>query len=259
MNSQELNRMIIRLLWIAGLFVAVILVIAGIEQKEASPVEDVNIYVEPFEDGNLLINEDDINLTIERSFGFPLETLPLGAVDVNRLERVLEDDPFIRDANVFIDANNIVKIWVTQRRPLFRIIDTNGFNYYLDKDGFKMPLSKHFSAKVLVATGAVPPYIPNFKEKENHLLKSLFELANFIQVDDFMRAMVEQIYLDSNGEFTLVPKIGDQKIYLGRISQLEEKIKRLKQFYQEARPYEGWDRFQTIDLRYDGQVVCKKR
>ena len=61
------------------------------------------------------------------------------------------------------------------------------------------------------------------------------------------------------GEFTLIPKIGDQKILLGKVMDAGQKLERLKIFYREGMPYEGWRKYKTIDVRFAGQVVCKKR
>jgi cell division protein FtsQ len=35
-------------------------------------------------------------------------------------------------------------------------------------------------------------------------------------------------------------------------------LNRLKIFYKEGMPYEGWRKYETINLKYSGQVVCKR-
>lgn len=259
MNSKELIRTLKKLSWVALLFAAAAVVISAIEKKETSQVEEVRIEIGPLKDSTWMIRKGDILLTIERSFGYALERLPIVSVDVERLERVLEKDPFILDADVYVDARNRVNIEVEQREPILRIIDNNQLNYYLDRDGKKMPLSNHFAARVLVATGNIPPFVPDFEKREKHVLKDLYFITKTIREDAFMNALVEQIYVSNRGEYSIVPKIGDQKIILGSINNLDEKIERLKIFYKEALPYEGWQKYKTIDLRYEGQVVCKKR
>ena len=125
MNRKELNKMLVRIGWIAGLFGAAVLVISAVEKKEASLTKEILIDIQPLNDGNKLIDRQDILTTIDRSFGFKLEGLPLGEVDVERLERILEDDPFVLDADVFIDAKNNINIGIDQRAPILRIIDNN--------------------------------------------------------------------------------------------------------------------------------------
>ena len=70
--------------------------------------------------------------------------------------------------------------------------------------------------------------------------------------------MFEQVHVFS-GEFTLVPKVGNQKIKFGDIEDAVGKLRRLRIFYDEGMPYEGWQKYRTLDLRFEGQVVCERR
>ena len=155
-----------RIVWIAALLLIIAIVVSAVEYKEGLSVNEVHIEIAPLPDGNSLINQGDILITIERTFGFTLPGMPLGVVDVERIERVLKDEPFILDAEVFVDALQNVNISVSQREPILRIIDNNGLNYYLDKDGVRLPLSPHYTARVLTATGNIPPHTPDFLEKK---------------------------------------------------------------------------------------------
>ena len=121
-----------------------------------------------------------------------------------------------------------------------------------------MPLSEHFTARVLVATGNIPPYVPNFLERERHLMKDVFRLTGLVNKDEFLAPLIDQIHVSNQGELTLIPKVGDQKILLGRIYGIDDKLKNLKIFYKEGVPYEGWRKFDTYNLKYKGQVVAEK-
>lgn len=257
MNREEWVRTLRRLGWLALLFLVAGLVISAMENKEASQVKGIVIDIEPLSDSSLLIKETDILNSIDRSFGFSLDGRPLKTLDVTRVERVLEEDPLILDADVFVDAKNIVHINIDQRKPMLRIIDRNGLNYYLDKTGVKMPLSRHFTTRVLVATGSIAPHVDDFLERDEHRLKQVYDLAHLLLADDFFSAMIEQIHLEEDGDFILVPLVGDQRIILGPYENVPRKLSNLKIFYQEAMPYEGWRTYRTINLKFKGQVVCK--
>ena len=153
------------------------------------------------------------------------------------------------------------KIWLGRRvilrnRIHVRVIDKNGLNYYLDGEGFKMPLSKHFTTRTLVATGNIPPHVPDFQERKKHTLKDLFLLTQFILEDEFFRTMIEQIYVTNSGDFVFVPMVGDQKIIFGKLEGMEEKFRNLRAFYDRAIPVNGWRKYRTINLKFKGQVVC---
>ena len=257
MNNQELIQSLRRISYIALFFIGAIVVISAVEQKQVSDVKAVRIAIEPLADGYFLIDSADIHTTIERSFGFNLEGQQLAILDVERVERVLEADPFILDADVYVTAGNVIKIEVLQREPVLRIIDRNGLNYYLDEQGNRLPLSRHFSARVLVATGNIPPHVPDFLEREQYLLKDLLELARLVREDPLWKVMVEEIHLQ-NGSFVLIPKLGNQRIVFGPFKDVDDKFRRLRLFYEHAVPYAGWREYKTVNLSYRGQVVCEK-
>ncbi|MEL6639321.1 MAG: cell division protein FtsQ [Bacteroidota bacterium] len=257
--STANRQMFKRLLWIAMGFLVAALILSAVERKSTRNANEVLIQIRELPDGNTLVNREDILLTLERSFGHRLVGVPLGAIDMNRVERVLEEEPFVLNADAFIDAAGKIHIELTQREPILRVIDKNGLNYYLDPSGRKMPLSPHFTARVLVATGNIPPFVPDFQKRKRHVLKDLFALTNTILDDDFMRVMVEQVYRSETGSYTLIPKLGYQKIVLGPYEAIDEKLERLRVFYREGIPYEGWQKYSTINLTFDGQVVCKRR
>lgn len=247
-----------RIFWAVIIIGLGVLVVRAVEQKKETDAPAVVIQIEKLSDGTSLLTEEDVLMTISRSFGFNLDGVPIGKVDIERVERVLEEAPFILGADVYVDARNKIHIDVVQRHPILRIIDRDGLEYYLDKDGFKMPLSKHYSARVLVASGNIAPFTPEYREKK-HILNNLFDLAQLIRGDGFLVAQTEQIYVDGSKELSIIPKVGNHRILLGKYADMEDKLKRLKIFYKEGMPYEGWNKYKSIDLRYKGQVVCKKR
>ena len=257
MNKKEVIKLLKTVALLGMAFLVMILVVSAVEKKQAENSTEVVIDIQPLKYNKFLIDQEDVKTTIERSFGYSLEGKPIGAINVERVERVLRDDPFVLDAEVYVDAQNTVKITLIQREPLLRIIDKNGLNYYIDKNGIKMPLSSHYSARVLVATGNIPPHVPNFLNKKKHLLKDLYNLTNYILNDEFLTALVEQIYITNSGEFILIPKIGKHKILFGKYEDIADKFKRLKVFYKEVLPFEGWRKYKTINLKFKKQVVCK--
>ena len=258
MNNRGINRLLKRLFWLALFFLAVGFIFWAAEKKRSTTAKETVISITELPDGSNLINQQDVRLKIERHFGNPLEGIPIGQLDVERIERVLEEDPFILSANVYVDAKNKVNIELSQRMPILRLIDKDTKHYYLDKSGKKMPLSEHFTARVLVATGNIPAFTPEFEKRKKHIIKNLFALAKDILSDDFMKPLIEQIYIDEKEEFILIPKIGKQKIIIGRYKNIADKIEKLKYFYKEGLPYEGWHKYKTINLKYKDQIVCKK-
>jgi len=234
-----------------------ILLIAAVNRKSGAYVNEVIINVKKDKINKNFIGEDDIKKQILKGYGNSIRGILIKNLSLFNLEEIVETDPFVKNANVFIDANNNLHIEVDQRQPVLRIIDNSGNNYYLDENGIKMPISKLFAARVVVATGNIPPYTTDFLQKENYTLKSLFQLNQIVEADDFLRSLVSQIHIDRKGDILLIPIVGTQKILVGDLSNIEHKIENLKKFYQKVMPVEGWRKYNLINLKYKGQVVCK--
>ena len=175
------------------------------------------------------------------------------------MEKVVESDPFVQDAAVYVDQQNNLQLTIIQRNPVLRIMDTNGGNYYMDKEGKKMPDSSNYTARVLVVTGKLPPHTPDVLEKRSNLLKDVFTVWQQLDKDEFLRGFIQQLHVANNGDLMMSPLIGDQIIILGSTRHLEDKLERLKVFYKQAIPYEGWRKYKTINLKYNGQIVCNKK
>lgn len=258
-GKSEMTGLLKLVLWGVAAVVVIALISGAMQRKQDAAVNDIVVDIVPLEDGHYLINESDIPKLLEQHFDPPITALPIGQLDMERLERVLEEVPFVLDAEAYVDARNRIHIDLVQREPLLRVMDNNGLNYYLDKVGDDIPPSRHYAARVRVANGHLPPYEVGFLGNEKHLLTQVYRLNERLREDPFLDALIEQIYVNKRGEMILSPKIGKQTILFGRYEGVEDKLNRLKTFYREGLPYKGWRAYRSFDLRYDGQVVCVKR
>ena len=256
--NQQTYQSIKRIAFVGGVAALILLITVAASRKKELPIQATMVKVEPLLGGHWLIDSADVIKIIERSFGMPLNEQAAGLIDEDRVERILEEDSFVKNAEVMKTANSQIKINIQQREPILRIFDNLGASYYVDENGHRIETSPHFTARTLVATGDIQPHTPEFLERGNHEFKDLFELSKIIIGDKFWRAMIEQIYVNKRGEFVLIPKIGDQTIIFGKYKEVEDKFFRLKTFYKEAMNREGWKKYHSIDLRYKGQVVCEK-
>ena len=103
----------------------------------------------------------------------------------------------------------------------------------------------------------------NILKKIKFLLKDQGMTINGVKKildNPFLKVQIEQIHLDHSGDAILVPKLGNHKIYFGNpADNVEDKLQRLQVFYEEGLPYVGWEKYKSISLAFDGQVVAKKR
>ncbi|MEL6989041.1 MAG: cell division protein FtsQ, partial [Bacteroidota bacterium] len=90
------------------------------------------------------------------------------------------------------------------------------------------------------------------------VLKDLFELLHYIDRDDFLKPLIEQVYVDQKKEYILIPKIGKENILLGSMDYYETKFENLEIFYKEGLRNVGWNKYKSIDLSIENQIICEK-
>lgn len=183
----------------------------------------------------------------------------LNNINLQKLEDRLQANPFIEYANVFADMNGAIHADIKQRVPVLRVMNLAGQDYYIDQNGLKIPLSNHFTARVLVANGLITEgFSGKIDTLRTALGKDLFKVAAYIATDTLLNDQIVQMFVNDKREIELVPRVGKQKIIIGNAENIEDKFKRLMVFYKKAIPHVGWDTYSTINLKFNGQVVCEK-
>lgn len=243
---------------IARFFAAVFLIcflVFSIYNKLGSAINRIDIVISSNDDNKTLISKEDVRLLLKTELGYDINIAETGQLNLFKLERMLNRDDRINKAEIYIDKHNNFIVNVEQKQPIVRIDITNGHDYYLDYKGERIPVTDVF--RVPVVTGYVHEYVNNFSKIKEHNLNGVLEVAQRINDDEFLTALVEQIYVDKESNVTIVPKIGRDKILLGQVEDLEEKIYKLKVYYEQGMKKIGIDKFEELDLQYKGQVLVR--
>jgi cell division protein FtsQ len=94
---------------------------------------------------------------------------------------------------------------------------------------------------------------------DSSLLMDIKNVSLAIQEDPFCMAMIEQVDINAQRAFEMIPKIGNQVIIFGDGSDINEKLEKIKLFYKEVMVKAGWNRYSIINVQYRNQVVAKKK
>ena len=90
----------------------------------------------------------------------------------------------------------------------------------------------------------------------------LINFVSWLEEESFWGAEIVQIVAETTPsgalELELVPRSGKFTILFGRLESVEEKFDKLMHFYKDGLNNIGWDCYSTINVKYDGQVVCSK-
>lgn len=268
MTTKIEVKKILRISAVTFLIIAFLLS-AGLVKSRQKDVtcKSVNIDIDETE-GNFFVEQNDIMNLIQDKWGV-LVGKRVDAINMNLLETMIQNNPFILRAEVFSTIDGEINIDVKQREPVLRIINSENQSFYIDKKGMYMPVSDKFASYVPVATGNIPDkYVSGSIVKNPNEIKSgtynmtlpeqLFELAMFTKSSELWGAQFVQYYVNEDGDIELIPRVGNQRIVLGDTQNLKEKFDKLQLFYQKGLQASDWNKYNTINLKFAGQVVCTK-
>jgi len=212
-----------------------------------------------------MITADEIRKLVTDNFG-EIEGSPISGIDLNKLETSVLGNPYVSSCEVFQTIGGGLILKARVREPLVRIINLDDKQFYLDYNGYAMPLNPAHPSHVPVANGLIRDHFVSLDKSEQPLsafadssiLHQVFPVAYYIARDEFLKSFIDQIYVNENKEIELVPKIGSQTIIFGSADDAREKLENLRTFYQKVMHKMDWKVYTSINLKYKNQVVCSK-
>jgi cell division protein FtsQ len=239
-------------MWILFGIALVVLFGAGIQSKKQQLCNDINIEISGAEK-HMFIDELDVKELVNAKgnvIGKPLYTLSLRS-----MESAVEQNSWVKNAEMYIDNNQILQIRIEERQPIARIFEISGNSYYIDTALVILPLSNKLTARVPVFTG-VDPQLP---KKDTSMLAQIAAMATYIVADSFFTAQIAQININAQKQFELVPAIGDHLVIFGDTTDLKARFSKLKNFYTHTWFEAGFDKYEKLDLQYRNQIVATQK
>jgi cell division protein FtsQ len=241
--------------WIATAAVLIIVFFFAIARKKNGDIQATEIKILDDEASRFLTDTEVRNIVMKR-IGYSFEGRAIQNTNLKSIERQLELDPFIEEADVYIDARNKIHLDVKQCSPIVRVLVSDGRSYFLDAKGAFIPAGENdLTARVLVVTGNTGAYSEGYKKTKDHVAHKILQLVKIINENEFWSKGSEQIYVTENQEFVLVPKIGNYLVDLGTLEDLPIKLQRLETFYKNGLTTLGWERYSRLSVKYKNQVV----
>jgi len=232
--------------------VAALLVVLGFARKDLRQVESLQVQIEKYK-GNSFVTKADV-IYLARGEENVL-SLPVSKWDMSEMERRIETNPFIKDAQVFRDVKGHVLVQVTQRKPIARWYNRGGQDRYIDEEGNLLPTTGKYTARVPVVEIQGLDWEENLSETPYG--RSLFEMLSFIESEKFWRAQIAHIIVRNDGQIEMTPQLSRQKIYFGMPGDFQEKFRKLMLFYKKILPVKGWNKYTTVNLKYKDQIICE--
>jgi cell division protein FtsQ len=164
----------------------------------------------------------------------------------------------VKDAELFSDLKGNLIVNVQLRRPIARLVQDDGPDAYIAEDGTVMPVSEDFTSRVIIISGAFVKTILTYQNlNEFEEGQQLISMIEYINEDKFWEAQASQLDINKAGKVFIIPQVTDQVVEFGKPINIEEKFTKLKVFYKKILPQMGWNKYERVNLEYQGQVIAE--
>jgi cell division protein FtsQ len=261
-----------------SLVVVIFFITVGFTEKKQREMicKEIEIHIHDVNNPGF-VETNDVLQMIHDKVGM-LEGKQLHAINISLLENILNNNPFVSRAEVFSSIDGKLHVEVVPRNPIVRIMNSSNESFYIDQEGVFMPLSEKYSASVPVVNGFISDQetLHQIRVRENkevidtsfhpRTIEKVFMLAEYMRSHEFWNAQVEQVFVNADGDMELIPRVGNQTIIFGDLTgekgyekEMDEQFKKLLLFYKEGLASQGWEKYNTINLKYKDQIVCTKK
>ncbi len=170
-------------------------------------------------------------------------------INTDSIERVLNSIDKIEHATCKMLTNGYVQIDVMPMHPVARVFD-QGDSYYINKDGKRISANARYHVDCPVISGTFT---------ESFTPQQILPVVYHIESDSVLTSLVTHIKADGPNNVILVPLIHGHVINIGNVDNLNDKFYRLNRAYKEILPVKGWNYYDTISVKWNGQIVATRR
>jgi cell division protein FtsQ len=173
-------------------------------------------------------------------------------------EKQLNEIKWVENTNIYFDNLQQLQVKIEQRLPVARLFTVSGNSFYIDKEATRLPLRQLSVIRLPIFTG-FPSDQEKLSKPDSILLKDILHFALIVKQDSFFLSQIAQINIAPNGDFEMIPALGDHTVLFGSIENIENKLNRLYTFYKKVWPSSGINAYQVLDLRFDHQLLALKK
>lgn len=194
-------------------------------------------------------------VTVE-DIAYELDNLPsrangmlLSSINTDKIEHTLQCIDKIERANAVVLSNNRILITVEPMEPVARVFDGKQ-SYYINKEGKRIIADARYHLDVPVISGHFD---------STFTAASLLPLIKYINENETWNSLISMISVKNSRNVILVPIIRGHVINIGTADEFDSKFARLDKFYKDVMPVKGWDYYDTLSVKWHGQLVATRR
>lgn len=245
MSWRNIIRMLLSLVMLVYLVVAVSFT-GG--RAARSPYTRVDIVIDDSARTGFITRADIVRETDSLPVRYPY--LSRGRVNTLRLSRHLNGLRNIERASVTALNDGSLLIRVVPMIPVARVFTPDGNQHYVNRQGKRLTASVDYNVDVPVI---LAPY-----HGERVLARAL-PLLDYLKAHPDIDPFVTAITLEARGDIIVSPPMRGHVVNLGDASDIDDKLARLRTFYRDVMPRQGWEYYDTVSVKYRRQIVATRR
>lgn len=170
---------------------------------------------------------------------------PLDRGVLHRIETSVSRHPMVRTAECYATPRHEVKVRITQRVPLLRVVKP-GDTFFIDADRKVMQARAAVKDSVLIATGAVGVQIAS---------NQLADFAEWLQDNSYWRKRIDHVHVQSPQMIYLYMRNGQPRVAIGSMHRYEKKLAKMRTFLENSAEAVQDKHYTEYDVRFKGQVI----
>lgn len=255
----------LNIILIAGVFV-----LLGFIRREhnSNPCRTIAIDLVYQNEDTLITREDIIGQIRMGGFGEPVGKV-LQITDLAQIKQILDRITYLENTDVDLMLNGTLRIRTRQRIPALKVMHRNE-TWYVDTQGIVMPPGTTHIPRLLVVNGSLDhtQYLKDGSNLRNLAaarqelregsLHQAVNLALYVHQHPTLKRLIEQIYVNQQGDLEIFTQVANQHVVLGDASSMEQKLNNLLAFYKYGPKLKQLNQYKIINLKYNNQIVCSK-
>ena len=177
-SIRKILQLVVTIVVTTGCIVAMV---SAAKIEDSQTIKNIAIHIKNDKKYHFIERQEIMDLAITKP-GIDLEHTPLSKLDIHGMEHTIMADPWVANAQVYVDNECVLQMFVTQRIPVARVFDRTMRTYYLDTTLSIMPISANYIYYTTVITN-MPPV--NNDSAGWALRKDMVKLVRRIQADSF--------------------------------------------------------------------------
>lgn len=181
----------------------------------------------------------------------PLGRMRMADVNLGAIRSHISALDKIESAEVTMLSNNKLRISVKPMVPVARVWPADGRrSYYVNREGKHIAATPRYHLNVPQLLGNLPAGTSP---------DALLPLLDYLNDNPDIKKLITMISVADTANIILVPAIRGHVINIGDVSDIPSKFRRLRTFYRKVLPVMGWEYYDTLSVKWAGQLVASRR